>query len=194
MALIGIGISSEIAKKLANIKIPGEKVDPESMHITMFYLGDENSPKKLVSAFLAMADIIRQTKSFKVSCSEISSFPKGEDGYPVILKVESEELMNLRAKIKKSFDAKGVKYSNKFPEYKPHITLGYSKKEPKPEKINKTNIQVNHIMIWGGYNQIDGVNIQIPLKNRKMSEAGETFDRLEMVSEIFWKVASVILK
>ncbi len=56
----------------------------------------------------------------------LSTFPMGKDGVPLIVPIESPQLHELNLLFRDSFDV-----FVKFPEYQPHLTLGYLREEAK---------------------------------------------------------------
>lgn len=144
MAMIAVPVPREIGRLFRSIEVPGER-DP-SDHITMFYLGDNLSVDKLVRIIPVVFKVAESLEPFLVTCRKITTFPKNDDrhssdgtnGYPVIAPVESKQLHELRTKIKRAFDSKGIDYNNKYPDYQPHVTLSYSKKKPKNIRFPKT--------------------------------------------------------
>lgn len=181
MAFIGIQIPIEIAKDLTKIKVPGKKTPIEKMHVTMFYLGETVSASKIAETLVVLNNCLKSAEPFKIKFKEVTCFPEGEDGFPIIVKVESEDLLKLREKIKKSFDKNKIKYSNRFPEYKPHITLSYSKKEIEPFDIKSNTHTIDEIILWGGSTEDDGIDIKISLKKKAQN--------INMLTELFFKLA-----
>ena len=106
-------------------------------------------------------DIISEhSQPFTVSCKRISSFPKGDHGYPVIALLQSKELDALHKKLTKAFDDAKIKYSQKFPEYKPHATLSYSKKKPKNITFKKIEWLVDSVCLYSN-NEEDRTDLLI---------------------------------
>jgi len=56
----------------------------------------------------------------------------------------------LRKKLKVALEDGGVKFKDKYPTYKPHITLSYADEKIKDFKISKTEWQVNEIALYCG--------------------------------------------
>jgi len=149
MAMIAIPISSDVSRLFRGIDLEDNVVRDVSDHITLFYLGDNISVHEVIKMIPTIFDITSKMEPFELSCSKVTCFPKGKKGYPIIGEIKSKQLMELREKIRRIFERKGIKYDNKFPEFKPHVTLGFSKKKVKNFKINKTWL-ATQMSIYGG--------------------------------------------
>lgn len=88
----------------------------DDMHCTVLYgLTAQEPPKEL-------RGIVHQTRPFTLLLKGVSLFEQ-DDHDVVKLDVESEELHTLSSVIRRTCDNE-----NKFPEYKPHVTIAYVKK------------------------------------------------------------------
>ena len=150
MAMVAIPISQDISRLFHGVEL-GENVsrDP-SDHITLFYLGDELKLSKIIKMIPVIFEITSKMGPFEITCSRITTFSKGPKGYPIIAEIKSKELTELRNKIKEAFEEKKIKYDDKWPEFKPHITLGFSKKKIKNKPLDKATWGVNALSIYGG--------------------------------------------
>ncbi len=184
MAFLGIEIPIEISEELSKIKVPGKKEDPAYLHVTMFYLGDKVKPEEVAKAMVAAYSIIKNTEPFKIKGRTVTSFPEGKYGFPIIIEIESDELISLRKKIKNKFEKEKIEFSNRFPDYRPHLTLSYSPKEVEEFNIKPISCKVESIVVWGGDDAKEGINIYLPLKGVKKVAT------LELESELFLKFAS----
>lgn len=112
------------------IKSCQSKVDPEDwteedgkeddIHLTLLYgITGGNRSKKLVQKFLD------SQKPVKVRLSKMDVFPpkKGRDYEVLIVRVKGQGLHRLRAGLEKA-----VPNDQTWPDYKPHVTIGYVKK------------------------------------------------------------------
>ena len=184
MAMIAIPVPNNVGRMFRAIDVPGER-DP-SDHITMFYLGDNVSVDKLTRIIPVIFKVTEALDPFLVTCKRISTFPKNDDrhssdssnGYPVIAQVESPLLHEIRSKLKRAFDSKGIEYNNKYPEYKPHVTLSYSKKKPKNIRLPKTQWLVNEIALFGGDNSDERLYVSFPLGLKIIERKAEYIDAL----------------
>lgn len=170
MAMLAAPISRDISTLFNALNIDGNR-DP-SDHITMFYFDDDVSIKKLCKIIGLVYDITNELKPFEASSSEIISFPENKHGeYPIVAKVKSSKLMSLRENIAKVFDDNKIKYSKKFPEYKPHLTVSYSE-EKVNMKFDPIKWSINSIALYGGDNGEEKLFVSFPfnLNIKKSSE------------------------
>jgi 2'-5' RNA ligase len=187
MAFIGIQIDPENSKELAKIKVPGKKEDPRGFHVTMFYLGKKKTVKEVMDATLVMAGVLKSAEPFKIKTKEVTCFPEGPDGVPVICKVESEDLIKLREKIKKAFIKSKIDFSNNYPDYKPHITLSYHTKEIDDFDIKPITCKVNEITVWAGDQDFEGVRVEVPVGH------GGKIASLDLIGDLLVKFAEMNL-
>jgi len=106
-----------------------DKIDPEDwtedgketeIHLTLMFgiVGGVKS-KKLV------ADFIAGQKEIEVQISKLEIFKPNEKDFEVlVVRVKGAEIHSLRRKIEKA-----VPNEQTYPEYKPHITIGYLKRD-----------------------------------------------------------------
>lgn len=178
MSLLAIRLPNEIARLLSEVEVPGEKVSREEMHITMLYLGKETPIEQLVRGILATFEVTSKTRPFTVRTSRVTAFPPNpDDGTPIICPIESPELHALRKAIVASFQRNKVEFSNKYPQYKPHVTLAYS---PDPlvhadhgadRDFTPVEWGVGEIILWGGNSGDDGLTVTFPLSMQMTREA-----------------------
>lgn len=90
----------------------GAELDP---HVTALYGLHEQRPEPFVEA-------LSKIHPFEVTFKGLSTFDGAE--YDVLkLDVESKDLVQLSRLLRRKF-----KYTNSFPDYHPHLTIGYVKK------------------------------------------------------------------
>lgn len=148
MSMIAVPIPNDLSEILRNLDVPGKR-DP-SDHCTVFYLGDDLPFEIINECIPAIHNITSKQKPFIISLKNYTSFDKGKHGFPVICRIKSDELVELRNKIKKELDDAGIEYSKKFPSFKPHITLSYNKDEVNNCKFSEIAWQVNKIGLYCG--------------------------------------------
>lgn len=148
MAMLAIPISQDISRLFREIEIDANR--DSSDHISLFYFGDNLPIQKILKIIPIVFDICSIKRPFEVTCSKIISFPKGKHGYPIVAEIKSEELEDIRNSIKKLFNKKNIKYEDNFPEFRPHITLGYSENEPKDIKFEKVKWAISQVGLYGG--------------------------------------------
>lgn len=170
MAMIAITVPEDVTDSLERELVNGKKCGPETYHITMFYIEEELGIKDVVEILEIMHSVLKNTDGFKVKGAKISTFPKGPDGVPVIVPIESKDLFDLREAMAKKFDANKIKYSKRFPKYQPHLTLSYASKEQEEKKLEKAvTWKVPNIVLFAGDNMEDGVIVKVPLRKSKRS-------------------------
>jgi len=135
MAMVAVPVPHDVGRLFRTVDISDER-DP-SDHITMFYLGDDVPLSTIIKVMPLLYDITSKTDPFLATCKKITTFPKGDNGWPVIAPVDSPQLLDIRKRLQRVFDRKGIDYSDKHPDYKPHVTLGYSAKKIKNVKLKK---------------------------------------------------------
>jgi len=179
VSFLGIAFPPDVCRRFREIPCPGKKVGDGTYHITMIYFGDKTPVADICKAIEVAAPVMQQTQPFELSAANISYFPENPDdkpGHPIVVKVDSPELHELRAKLAEAFDAAGVEYSKKFPDFKPHVTLAYS---PEPhEKTLELPIKwtADETVLWAGdeYDDRFSVKFQLP-------PAGPTYEQLEQL-------------
>jgi 2'-5' RNA ligase len=170
MAFIGIKLPQETGRLLNGIDVPGQKEAPGGMHITMIYLGNDVPMDVLSEIIRVTLDIAEKTQPFTVRTNRVTCFPKGEDGVPVICRVESDPLHVLRAKLCGAFDQEGLDYDKKFPDYKPHVTLSYASELIEERRIPTVEWGAHELMLWGGNSGDGRLTVTFPLSiNAKMA-------------------------
>jgi 2'-5' RNA ligase len=161
MAFIGLKVPHEIGRLLAQIDYGGHG-KPEStdtFHITVAYFGDELPIEKLAGIIMAAFKVTSGTKPFTVQTSRVSVFPPHpEHGtVPVICRMDSTSLHDLRNALLRQFDADDVEYDKKFKEFRPHVTLAYTEPGDGAEEVTGLDLTiptiewgVGELVLWGG--------------------------------------------
>lgn len=150
MAILGIKVPEEIAKQLERIDAPGERVPRNEKHITLLYLGDDVPLEDIATVTIAAGHLTEDFKPFEVEIKEVTTFPEGDSGVPVICPVLGDELHRLHDELMASCDEEGVEYSKKFPTYKPHVTLSYSHEPVQGHEFRPLSWLCTEIVLWGG--------------------------------------------
>jgi 2'-5' RNA ligase len=114
-------------------------------------------------AGLVAYEVGQQFDEFDCKVSNITSFPRGERGFPIVCPVESEVLHEFRAKLAEEFDKQRIAFDKKFPEYKPHVTLSYADTALQETRIKPLRWKVKELSIWGGDSGEDKIVVKIPL-------------------------------
>lgn len=166
MSFIGIKVPHETARLLSGLDVPGKREDIGSFHITMFYFGENLSIDRITEIIRVSFNVISSTKPkpFTVRTSRVSSFPKGDGAMPIICRVESDALHDLRNKIRLAYNKAGVEYINNHPEYKPHVTLAYSDEDNFEERrIPTVEWGAHELVFWAGDSGDDKLTAHFPL-------------------------------
>lgn len=169
MAFVGLRVPHDAARLFETVDVPGERLSASDMHITMFYLG-KDVPIEVVARAMVVAHGVTSSRTpFLVEYDEVSSFPAGPDGVPIICPVRSLELHRYRQSLKEAFEAGGVPFSNKHPDYRPHTTLSYYVPGPGEEGFSYSaklpgplSFTALELTIWGGDDGDGVVHVGIP--------------------------------
>jgi len=186
MSMIALKIPLNISDKLSEIKVDGKKESPEEYHITMFYFEGKLKIDDVCKITKTMNSILGRFSPPKISFKEVSFFPKGEDGFPVIVPILSDDLIEIRKSLAKAFDKEKINYSKEWPEFKPHLTLAYSKKEPTNQKIDKSSWNATELVLYAGdkfeFSKFEnGMFIFMPFGKKASSK----FEMVRLASFIF---------
>lgn len=163
MSFLGIGLPHEAARLLNGLDVPGKRESTDGFHVTLFYFGEGLDIETLTRIIGVTYGVTKDTKPFTVRTSAVTSFPKGDDGVPIICRVESDALHDLRDKIKTVYEVAGVDFSNTFPEYRPHVTLAYAEDEGfEEQRIPTVEWGAHELVLWGGDNGDDTLVVHFP--------------------------------
>lgn len=164
MAFLGLVVPERAAQTLATQEVEGERIDPSVMHVTMLYLGKEVPIDDIVAAIRVVHGVVSGLQPFECRVASIGSFPANpDDGVPVIGRLDPTGISDVRAALKEAFDAGQVPYSNKYPDFKPHVTLAYSDTEFPDRPIEPVVWTCSRLTMWCGDRDDDGMNVEIPL-------------------------------
>lgn len=171
MAMIAIPISEDVGRLFRQVDVPGER-DP-SDHLTLFYLGKDIKLDHILLATRAVYRVASNMEPFTVSCKRIVSLPKGENGYPVVAKVDSKGIEPLWKAIEKELTRSGVRYDKAFvDDMVPHVTLSFSKKKVKNISFPKIEWQVNSVSLFGGDGGDERIFVTFPFSLGISKKAG----------------------
>lgn len=157
MSFIGFRVPHETARLLSELDVPGQKDPTDHFHVTIIHLGDDVAIETLAEALVATFKVSSKTAPFTVSTSRVSCFPMKKsatsprDGkVPVICRIESDALHTLQQNLKASLKEAGVGFSDKFPEYKPHVTLAWANDNIEDKRIPTVEWGAHELVLWGG--------------------------------------------
>jgi 2'-5' RNA ligase len=168
VALIGLKVPHETGRLLTSVDVPGERHSPSDMHVTILFPGKGWTELDAAKAMMVAYQVAQRFHPFIVYADRVASFPSNpNDGVPIICPLISPHLHALKAALESRFDAAGIEYSKKWPEYKPHVTMAYLK-DAGPgityeEKLPGLCAWVaSELMIWAGDDMDDKMIITIP--------------------------------
>ncbi len=162
MAFLGLQVPHETARLLGGLAVPGTREAVSSLHVTMFYFGEDLDIERLTEIIRVTYQTMNGTKPFTVRTSQLTSFPKGKDSKPIICRIESDALHDLRDKIKGAYEAEGVEFSNNYPDYKPHVTLAYAEEEFEEKRIPTVEWGAHELVLWGGDSGDNALVVHFP--------------------------------
>ncbi len=162
MAFIGLKVPNEVGRLLSRIEVPGESEDRSNLHITAVYFGSNVPIDRISKAIVVAYEVASRTKPIQLLIEEVTCFPKGDDGVPIIGSVVSPELMKFQEDLCKSLDKAKVEYSKKFPEYKPHVCLAYAEEPIEPMAVGPFEWAAYEMVLWGGDSGDDKIFITLP--------------------------------
>jgi 2'-5' RNA ligase len=163
MALLSVKVPYEVARALGQISVPGTSEPRETYHITLLYLGKDVPIDDVSKALVVAYRVAEVTRPIQLTVDEVSSFPKGDDGYPIICPIKSPELHQLWGALCSAFDDSKIEYSKKYTTFRPHITLAYDVSEMKePMPVGPIDWSAYEMTLWSGNSGDDAVTITIP--------------------------------
>ena len=166
MAMLAIPIQPDISRLFQEFDLDIER--DTSNHITLFYFGDDLPMSRILKIIPIIFDLTEDLEPFTASTSNYSFF-ESDDTYPIICPVKSKGLVSLRKKIQSGFDKSKVKYDKKFPDYHPHITLGYSNDKPKNTKFPKVEFTISQLALYCGDTSDTKMYVNFPFTINKFS-------------------------
>ncbi len=192
MAFLGIKIPHEVGRLLKKIDVDGKKVPDSEYHITIAHFEDNWPVSDAAKTLETTFEVLKNFKPFKILIKNISCFPKGENGVPILAKVDSKELQKLNKKLKAAYGKKRIEFSKIHKEFKPHITLSYSDKTIDEKKIDTIEFIVHEIVLWCGDNGDDRLFVTFPLENKQSKNSflinkADIFYKLAKEPEAFFK-------
>ena len=188
MSFLGIRVPHEIARALNGIDISGEKQPLDHFHITVINIGKETPVEQLMAATEAAFGVTSKFPPFQVETGLVSTVSANkDDGIPIIARVDSKPLHELKTALEAAFKASGVSFNDKWPEFKPHVTLGYSQDletEIRDKKIAPpVQWGVGEVVLWGGDKGDEKLTVTFPLSITPTKEARR---------KVFAKVATML--
>jgi 2'-5' RNA ligase len=166
MAFIGIAVPNATARLFGDIEVPGTREPSASLHVTLVYIGSGVAIDVIAEAVKATYAVTAKTRPFTVGTTRVTSFPINPDdqgGHPIIARVESDDLHDLRQNLVDALTDAGVDFNNKFPDYKPHVTLAYAPEAVEEFRIPTIEWGAHEIVMWGGDEGDGRLTVTFPL-------------------------------
>lgn len=181
MAFLGLRVPHETARLFGEVDFGGmgDREDTSALHVTLLYLGKNVPIEDIARLVPVVFSVTAQTRPFTVSTDHVTTFPPNpDDGVPIICRVQSNDLHGLRAAVTQALDAAGIEYNKKYPDYKPHVTVGYSQDPNVAGLIDKDFPAItwgaHELVLWGGDSGDNRLIITFPFS---LSMSKEALDR-----------------
>jgi 2'-5' RNA ligase len=186
LAFLGIRVPSDVGRLITGLDVPGDRESPSEYHITLLCFEDNWPISEVSKALETTYDVISKIEPFSVKATKVSHFPKREDNpIPIIAPIKSEELQDLHKKLAKAFDSDKIDFKKTFKDFKPHITLAYSKDEHDDFEIDPPiEFVINEVVLWGGDHVEDRIFITFPLKGPERTKHSVLIQKIEMFEKI----------
>lgn len=147
-----VGIFIKLPRDLSE-QFPKLEKDTSPSHITVLFVGQFNEvmEDKLVDV---VQGICSQFKPFTVKFGpKVKSFPNTGDGIVVHSPVKSGKLRNFHDALKYALMRNQIQVNNSYPDYKPHITIGYAQNHKEKNEMKQLapegEFLVKEVWIWG---------------------------------------------
>lgn len=138
-------------------------------HITLTYLPDQGRADVGDKLLTAVKQAVNKSSPLVLSHENLFSFENHGKGFPAIVAVgavspaEPTALHDLKALIDHELKELGVEYSQKWPVFRPHITLGYTDVPTLPCKCAHVWVPAA-VEIWYGMDASEGKDsVHLPL-------------------------------
>lgn len=143
-------LSAKIWERWGGIDFGPEfkRTDAEDFHITVTYSPDcsEFEAGLILDAMIEMA---ARSANVEFTATHVEAFPFGDDGTPVVLRLDPKPSAQMfREDWLKALTARNLPFSTKWPEWKPHITLGYHSRDVKLAlPLTKFEVIPKHVIV-----------------------------------------------
>ena len=144
-----VGLFVKLPESLGS-KFKRKSEDPSPAHTTCLYLGDQSLADE-DSIIAAAYEVAKKTSPFNVRIGGLGYFKHEDENQTVaFVKVDSEGLRRLRTRLVKAMKAHGVKWTDSYGGYKPHVTLDYLEYGGKWDgSVPSGSWSCKEIEIWG---------------------------------------------
>lgn len=150
MGILCLKVPSAEAQVLSTVTVPGERIPAQDKHITLLYLGKQTPDKDALECVRVCFGLSKIQRSFHVMVQEAMCFPLGDDGVPIVGKVESDEIFKFQLKLQYLLTRAGIEFSRKYPIYRPHVTLSYASSPIPSTRIRTASWIVDRFCFWSG--------------------------------------------
>ena len=143
-AFIAVELPAELKKELTELEAQLKKnsppvikwVDPNSIHITLKFLG-ETSDAGIDELLLAMEESVQGISPFQLDIRQLGAFPAIDRPQVIWVGVTGamEKLAQLQKKIEANTEQLGFKRESR--AFSPHLTLGRVRDEARPNEIQR---------------------------------------------------------
>lgn len=178
MSFVGLRVPADTARVLSTIDVPGKREDPGFFHITIHYMGSELPIETITRAIPVIYGVAQKTAPFLLRTTKVTCFDDNGDGYPVHCEVESPALHALQADLKEAFKANDIPFSDKWPVYKPHMTLSYSPERVEDRAIPPVEWGASEVVFWGGDEGDQRISVNFPFTLSLAQRIARRFQRL----------------
>jgi 2'-5' RNA ligase len=178
MSFIGLRLPTDTARVLSTIDVPGKREAPGFFHVTLHYLGKDLPIETIAKAIPVIYGVAQETAPFVLRTSLVTCFDDHGDGFPVHCQVESPGLHALHAALKEGLKANGIPFSDKWPEYKPHMTLSYAPERIEDRAIPPVEWGASEVVFWGGDEGDQRISVNFPFTLSLAQRIARRFQRL----------------
>lgn len=128
--------------------------DESPPHITVVYIG--HIMKELEGKlYKVVQSVCQRTNPFPVTYGKVDKFENAKGQKIYHTPVKSSKLLKFNEELKKELLKNQLPVDNKFPNYKPHITIEYVEPGQQPKFIEQNfngGFTVDSVWIWGASN------------------------------------------
>lgn len=155
MSYLRIRVPENISSILSAIDVPGTKVPAHDMHVSLLYISRSNSTEELKHISRVVHRTLYNKLHTIITFSQVDYFDAGEDGYPIIIKFDNQELQQIHNDLKTAFINENIKFDNSYPTFNLHITLSYSQEKIEPFKIPEMSFNAIGVQLIEARKEID---------------------------------------
>ena len=180
-AFIAIELSDDIKKELEEIKsvlmsrnsTPAKWVDPQSIHLTLKFLGDITSDK-VAEVLDGIKSGVDGISSFQIQLAGLGIFPNLARTQVVWAGITGgmDQLKQLQKNIEIEMDKQGIPRENR--TFTPHLTLARVRNHATSEERKRLGDLVTGTPFTGGAMRVDSVN----LMKSQLTRQGALYTRL----------------